>query len=73
MGQKVNPPGISAPPRRPEQQVLIPFAPLFIVLDIVDFIARRKEIRFSSWVAMFSATSCAFASGFLTRKGIKRE
>ena len=41
----------------PDTDVLIPFAPAFIVLCIVDFIARLKEIRFSSCNAMFSATN----------------
>ena len=34
--------------------------------EIACFIARRKEIRFSSCAAMFSATSCAFRSGLRT-------
>ena len=36
---------MSAPPRRPDTEVLTPSAPDFIVLDMQDFIARLKEIK----------------------------
>ena len=39
---------ISAPPRRPERVILMPFAPRRIVLPIACFIARRNAILFSS-------------------------
>ena len=48
---------ISAPPRRPDTEVLTPSAPDFIVLDMHDFIARLNEIRCSSCNAIFSATN----------------
>ena len=43
----------------------VPFAPARIELCRHFFIARRKDTRFSSCAAMFSATSCASKSGFL--------
>ena len=40
-----------------DTDVLIPLAPALIVRCMVDFIARRKETRFSNCNAMFSATN----------------
>ena len=53
------------PPRRPEQDVLIPFAPDFMVLPMQDFIALRKETRFSNCNAMFSATNLSLIHIFI--------
>jgi hypothetical protein len=36
--------------------------PNFIAVETAFFIARRNATRRSSWVAMLSATSCAFVS-----------
>ena len=40
----------------------MPLAPNFIAVCTAFFMARRKATRRSSWVAMFSATSCALVS-----------
>ena len=44
----------------------MPLAPNFIAVCTAFFIARRKAMRRSSWVAMFSATSCASVSALRT-------
>ena len=44
----------------------MPLAPNFIAVCTAFFIARRKAMRRSSWVAMFSATSCALVSALRT-------
>jgi hypothetical protein len=44
----------------------MPLAPNFIEVATAFFIARRNATRRSSWVAMFSATSCALVSGLRT-------
>ena len=56
---------ISAPPRRPAQRTLMPLAPCSMVICSAFFIARRKLMRRSICIAMFSATSCASRSGDL--------
>ena len=45
---------------------LMPFAPMRIARPMEFFIARRKPMRRSSWLAMFSATSWALVSGVRT-------
>ncbi len=57
---------ISAPPSRPPQVTLMPWAPSRMADCTARFMARRKVTRFSSCWAMFSATSLASSSGFLT-------
>src|ERR1700678_3609947 len=57
---------ISLPPRRPEQRTRTPLAPNFIAVESDFFIARRNATRRLSWVAMFSATSCAAVSALRT-------
>ena len=44
----------------------MPLAPNFIAVCTAFFMARRKAMRRSSWVAMFSATSCALVSALRT-------
>ena len=44
----------------------MPLAPNFIAVWMAFFIARRNAMRRSSWVAMFSATSCASVSALRT-------
>ena len=44
----------------------MPLAPNFCAVWTAFFMARRKAMRRSSWVAMFSATSCASTSAFRT-------
>ena len=44
----------------------MPRAPIRMARPMLFFMARRKEIRFSSCWAMFSATSWASVSGVLT-------
>ncbi len=44
----------------------MPLAPNFCAVWMAFFIARRKAIRRSSWVVMFSATSCASVSALRT-------
>ena len=56
---------ISAPPKRPEHIILTPLAPMRIVRPTHCFIARRKPIRRSSWLATFSATRVASISACL--------
>src|ERR1043166_896243 len=55
----------SAPPRRPAQRILMPSAPKSMAVWTAFFMARRKEMRRSSWRAMFSATNWASSSGVL--------
>ncbi len=51
---------------------LIPFAPARRACVIAFFIARRNDTRFTSWAAMFSATSCASASTFRTSMMLRK-
>ena len=44
----------------------MPLAPNLSAVWTAFFMARRKAMRRSSWVAMFSATSCASVSAFRT-------
>ena len=44
----------------------MPLAPNFIAVCTDFFMARRKATRRSSWVATFSATSCALVSALRT-------
>ena len=44
----------------------MPLAPNFIAVCTAFFMARRKAMRRSSWVAMFSATSWALVSALRT-------
>ncbi len=56
---------MSAPPSRPAQRIRIPSAPKSIAVCTARFMARRKEIRRSNWMATCSATSWASVSGCL--------
>ena len=49
---------ISDPPSRPASWILIPFAPLSIVVSMCFFIARRNPCRFARSSPIASATSC---------------
>ncbi len=44
----------------------MPFEPNFIAVETAFFMARRNATRRSSWVATFSATSCALVSALRT-------
>ncbi|CRH46164.1 Uncharacterised protein [Chlamydia trachomatis] len=55
---------ISTPFKRPDTEVLIPFAPAFIALLIANFCANLKLPRFSNLTAIPSASNLAFKSGF---------
>src|SRR3989304_4257068 len=54
---------ISDPPRRPDTLILVPWAPLCMARWIDCLIARRWEIRRSSWSATERATRAASVSG----------
>src|SRR3972149_3221699 len=54
---------ISDPPRRPDTFILMPWAPLCMARWIDCLIARRWEIRRSSWSATERATRAASISG----------
>ena len=51
----------------------MPLAPNFIAVCIAFFMARRKAMRRSSWVAMFSATSCALVSALRTSLDVEED
>jgi len=57
---------ISFPFRRPETRTLMPLHPKRSAESTALRMARRKPTRFSSWSAMFSATSWASSSGLCT-------
>src|SRR6187402_284340 len=57
---------ISMPFRRPDDMILMPWAPRRIAFCIARFIARRNMMRFSSCWVMLSAMSLASISGLRT-------